>query len=176
MPVFSPERDILEKLARLSPEQWAGPTWRQLPTGVKATEPNTRGARWNPPGVQAIYMSLRPEVAKAEAMHRARVQPTRPSKSQQLHELRLRLSSVLDLTSEGTLEGLGLTREALIGLDMGATQAIGGAAEWLQHDGLLVPSVRADGSNLVVFPAKLGAAADLQIVQSKLISMDDQTT
>lgn len=175
MRAFSPERDTLEKLARLSPAPWSGPAWRQLPTGVRPSEPNTRGARWNPPGVQAIYTSVQPDVARAEALHRASLQPARPSKSHHLHELRLRLSSVRDLTAEGVLENLGLTRAALASLDMTMTQGVGGAAEWLQHDGLLVPSVRADGSNLVVFAAKLGADSDLVIVRSELITLERET-
>jgi RES domain-containing protein len=39
---------------------------------------NTRGARWNPPGVAAIYTSLARDGALAEAEYQIAVQPIRP--------------------------------------------------------------------------------------------------
>lgn len=42
---------------------------------------NTRGARWNPAGVAAIYTSLTREGVLAEAEHQIAIQPIRPRAS-----------------------------------------------------------------------------------------------
>ncbi len=38
------------------------------------------------------------------------------------------------------------------------------------HDGLLIPSARAQGTNLVIFPNRRDPAEELEIVDTELIS------
>jgi hypothetical protein len=48
-------------------------------------------------------------------------------------------------------------------------QRLGGAVEWLEHDGLLVPFARSSGVNLVIFTRKRGVGADFEIVGSDVL-------
>ncbi len=49
----------------------------------------------------------------------------------------------------------------------------GGAAAWLDRGGLLVPSARADGSNLAFLVGSLGLDDDLVIVGQEIV--EDRT-
>lgn len=71
---------------------------------------------------------------------------------------------MLDLTQPNTLSELDLTADALAADDMAACQQIGGAAAWLEHDGILVLSARSDATNLVVFPANCPPDASFEVV------------
>jgi hypothetical protein len=48
-------------------------------------------------------------------------------------------------------------------------QRVGGAIAWLGRDGLLVPSARADGVNLVIFPNQQKAEYEFRVVASEVI-------
>lgn len=128
------------------------------------TRPNTRGARWNPPDVAAIYTSLDRETAIAEGDHAMAIQPIRPRVSRQLYKVRVTLDSVVDLSDRKALVPLGVSEEELTSSDHSSCQAIGGAAYWLGRDGLLVPSARAPGTNLVVFADRMNVDAAIEIL------------
>jgi RES domain-containing protein len=113
---------------------------------------NSRGARWNPPETPAIYTSLTRETVLAEADYYINLQPFRPRAVRKIYRIDIALHSVLDLSSWESLASLGIDRSAFSALNYIGTQMIGGAAEWLKHDGILVPSARGPGINLVIFP------------------------
>ena len=115
--------------------------------------PNVRGARWNLPGVAALYASLSRATALAEADHQIALQPVRPRIARHLHELDVRLSRVADLTDPAVLERFGVTIEHLAELDFTPSQEVGAALAAAGYDGMLVPSARADGVNLVILGA-----------------------
>lgn len=125
---------------------------------------NTRGARWNPPGVAAIYTSLAREGALAEAEHQIAVQPSPPRARRTIYTLELTLASVLDLTDVEVLRTLGVGTSELKADDMTACRRLGGAAHWLERDGLLLPSARCSNTNLVIFPANRPHDARLEIL------------
>lgn len=52
--------------------------WRHMFGTHPPDQENTRGARWNPPGVVAIYVSRERHGAIAEGDHVIAVQPPRP--------------------------------------------------------------------------------------------------
>lgn len=115
---------------------------------------NAFGARWNPAGLEALYCSLDRDVALAEIGYLVKKQPVAVSSPMRITRLSVRLHKVVDLSSEGSLERLGHSI-ADVGLaDHRIPQHIGGAVAWLEFPGMLVPSVRAPGTNLVVFVAK----------------------
>jgi RES domain-containing protein len=116
---------------------------------------NVRGARWNPPQIPTIYTSLERHVAIAEGDYAISVQPRRPTAERRLYPIHVRLMSVIDLRDRPLLRELGIGEPELAGLDHTACRQLGGAVEWLQHDGLLVPSARAPGANLVIFMANM---------------------
>lgn len=134
------------------------------------TRANELGARWNPPGVPAIYCSLDRMTALAEGDYAVTVQPLRPTVKRTIYNLRIRMEKVLDLSSRSVLLDLGIGETELSNFDHASCQRIGGAAEWLEHDGLLVPSARSSGVNLVIFTRKQGAGADFEIIDSEVIT------
>lgn len=121
---------------------------------------NTTGARWNPAGVPAIYLSLTEQGATAEGDHAIAVQPLRPRVRRVLYPVQLTLANVLDLSDPGQVTDLtGLTAADITDDDHAKCREIGAAADWLEHDGLLVPSARSAANNLVVFPSHRPADA-----------------
>lgn len=169
METFEPDPNLLEALAGLKPSTWSGRVWRHTFADNPPDKANGRGARWNPPGTDALYASLERDTALAEAEHQLASQPIRPKAKRTIHQLHLGLSSVLDLTDPALLEGLGVDAAALSRVDFTACQMVGGAAAFLGHDGILVPSGRHPGVNLVVFISNQGADADLRVVDSEVI-------
>ncbi len=110
---------------------------------------NTRGARWNPPQVPAIYLALSRDVALAEAEFQMRSQPVRPKARRTIYRIKVRLSNVLEI-ADSRLRELGV--DDITAADHRACQRISGAVERMGSDGLIVSSARAKGSNLVIFP------------------------
>lgn len=115
---------------------------------------NTLGARWNPPGVAAIYSSLERETAGAEGAHLMSL--NNPTGRFQLGELTLQLERVVDLRTEERLASAQVTRENIESSDHTACRLIGSACAWLGMSGLLVPSARRwPTPNLVIYPHNL---------------------
>jgi RES domain-containing protein len=125
---------------------------------------NTRGARWNPSGVAAIYTSLSREGVLAEGEHQIAVQPIPPRARRTIYTLELTLTSILDLTDPETLQSLSVGPDELAADDMTACRQLGGAAHWLERDGLLLPSTRSSNTNLVIFPANRSHNARFEIL------------
>ncbi|HEV7765657.1 MAG TPA: RES family NAD+ phosphorylase, partial [Thermoanaerobaculia bacterium] len=58
----------------------------------------------------------------------------------------------IDLTGRDLLRRLGITDDVLVSADQAPCRLIGSAANWLGHDGILVPSARrVGGTNLVIY-------------------------
>lgn len=170
METFEPDAALLEALAGLKPSTWSGRVWRHAFADNPPDKANGRGARWNPPGTDALYLSLERETALAEAEHQMGVQPIRPTAKRTIYQLDLELSNVLDLTDFALLEGLGVDRAALSRIDFTACQRVGGAAAFLGHDGILVPSARHPGINLVVFTSNQQSDAELRVRDCEVIN------
>ena len=134
------------------------------PTGV-----NTSGARWNPAGVGAIYTALDRKTALAEGQHAVNVQPRRPYARRVLYQVEVAVVGLVDLAQAGALAAVGLTLADVHADDFEACQAVGGAAAWLGRGGLLVPSARSEGSNLVILVGDLGLDEDLGVVDREVV-------
>ncbi len=145
---------LLELLARLTPKEWEGEVFRHMFASYPPERENTSGARWNLPEVPAIYTSLEKDVVLAEAEHQIAMQPIRPKAKRTVYKIAVRLSSVLNISDPGTLDLLSIDANALKGPDLRACQMVGSCVERLGHDGLIVPSARANGLNLVIYPNK----------------------
>jgi RES domain-containing protein len=161
--------DLLKVLEALESQEWEGLVWRHMFGANPPSRANHLGARWNPPGVPAIYCSLDRATALAEGDYAVSVQPLRPTAKRTIYKLRVRLERVLDLSSGAALLDLGIGGDEISNDSHVACQRIGGAVEWLEHDGMLVPSARASGPNLVVFPRHRTATADFEIVDSEIV-------
>jgi RES domain-containing protein len=169
MATFQPDRAVLDLLAELPSIRWTGAVWRHTFADNPPDKANGRGARWNPPGTDALYVSVECETALAEADHQIAMQPVRPRAKRTIHRLEITLSNVLDLTDADLLDWLGIDSDALAALDFEACQKVGGAAARLGHDGILVPSARHAGTNLVVFVGNQHPDSDLRVVSSEVI-------
>lgn len=131
---------------------------------------NIRGARWNPPETPAIYTSLERTTALAEADYYIDLQPLRPRATRTIYTLSIALQSVLTLTDWSLLHAFGITEQTFSSQEYSATQIVGGAAEWLKHDGILVPSARAFGTNLVIFPNQQVATYRFEVKGSERVA------
>jgi RES domain-containing protein len=115
---------------------------------------NGFGARWNPERLEALYTSLEKNVALAEVRYLIGREPLPIHKPLVPHELIVKLHRVVDLSTDEALDKAELSRSMVIADDHSVPQLIGGAVARLGIPGLLVPSARADGTNLVVFVTK----------------------
>lgn len=163
--VYPPQ--LLDLLQQLEPVGWEGTAWRHM-LGIRpADTENTRGARWNPPEVAAIYTSLHRDGAVAEGSHALASQPLSPRVRRIVYEVHVTLNSVLDLTDSDTLSLLGVGTDELASDDMRACRDVGGAAAWLEHDGILVPSARSEVTNLVIYPANRAVSAAFDVIREE---------
>ena len=158
------DRKTIEAVERLHSAPWQGVVFRHMFADFPPERENSRGARWNPPETPAIYSSLERETALAEAAYYIALQPIRPRARRRIYRLNVALSSVIDLSDWDQLVTLGLSRGSLQSIDHADCQIIGGAVEWLRHDGLLVPSGRSEGTNLVIFPNRQGPDYEFEVL------------
>jgi RES domain-containing protein len=161
--------DLLDRLQAVEPAPWAGQVFRHMFGDYQPEAENTRGARWNPPGAAAIYTSLARGGALAEAEHQIAIQPVRPRARRTIYTLEVTLARVLDLTDTELLQNLGIGPAELTADDMNACRQIGGAAHWLERDGLLLPSARSPSTNLVIYPANRPDDARFEILDAEPI-------
>ena len=156
--------DLLDKLETIGGAPLSEEVFRIMRKGVRADRENTRGARWNPRETGCIYTSLLADTARAEVKYRLSVEPL-PIRSVEweLSRIAVSLDSVLNLSAPASLAIVGLSRAQLASDDYAATQLVGGAAALLGHDGLIVPSVRHSGRNLIIFPNNQGPGYEFEI-------------
>lgn len=160
---------ILDILQGLQAREWRGTVYRHMLANYPPDRDNTRGARWNPPGTAARYTSLEKETALAEAEYLLSSQGRRPRAVRTLYSISIQLLNVLDLTSRELLTRLGITGSRLRAADYSDCQAIGGAVAWLGHDGLLVPSARHAGTNLVIYPINTDPDMEFEVIDRDVL-------
>lgn len=164
-----PDGLISARLADIQPRRWVGEVWRHT-FGLSSPErTNLRGARWNPPSVEALYVSIDRETVVAEGDHLIASQPLRPSAARVIHRLHVTLEAVVDLTDPEVLASLGVLNEDLRSDDFRKCQAVGAAAAFLQLDGIVVPSARSPGHNIVILFSRAEAGPDIQVLDSEQI-------
>lgn len=156
--------DLLDAIEGLGAEVLDDVTvWRHMFNDNPPELSNTRGARWNPAGLAAIYTSQERDIAIAEGQHAIDSQPLRPRARRYIYELRVSAKKALRIT-ESDLSVLGLGFDDLDSSDFTACQHVAAHAAFLEHDALIVPSARADGSNVVIFVNELAADATFERV------------
>jgi RES domain-containing protein len=171
--IYPPE--MLDILQSAAVSAWEGTVYRHMFGSHRPARGNTTGARWNEPPLEAIYTSCERETALAEAEYSLAAQPLRPKAKRVLYTIRVSLKNVLDLTAPGFLDRLRITPAILQGDDHSPCRLIGNAANWLGHEGLLVPSARrAGGTNLVIYQQDL-STRDFEILVEEVIAVDERT-
>jgi RES domain-containing protein len=154
--------DFLEQRVR---EGWRREVWRIVLGDTDPLRPNERGARWNPPGVEALYCSLELETAQAEIDYLVSRQSI-PVRKRQAVRLKVELSRVVDLSDPAEIEEFGLTESDIPGGEHAKTQIVGRAVAWLGCGGLLVRSVRHVGTNLVIFTNRMDPKDSVELAES----------
>jgi len=130
------------------------------------------GGRWNAPGTfAAVYASLDPETALAEALARIRREglPDALAMPRTFLALEVRLERALDLSRGGLREPRRIARKEMVECDWlklqdsgreALTQAMGRASFRAGFDGILVPSAGGPGGvNLVAMPENFGTGS-----------------
>ena len=169
------DQDLLDALERLEAQSWEGEALRFVLGDTDPFQPNTRGARWNPPDTAALYTSLERTTVLAELDHVRYLQtPVLRRELFALHMIRTRVTKMLDLTDRALLGALGVGEAELSSDDQTECRRVGGAAAWLGHDGILVPSARADGMNLVVFVDTQHPDLPLELVSSERLGISSE--
>jgi RES domain-containing protein len=163
--VYPPQ--LLDRLQAVGGSPWSGRAFRHMFADYPPDAENTRGARWNPAEVAAIYTSLTRDGVLAEAEHQIALQPIPPRVQRTVYEIEIALANVLDLTDPQALDSIDLTVDDIAGDDMNACQQIGAAAAWLEHDGILVPSARSGATNLVILAANRQRDARFDVLASE---------
>ncbi len=85
--------------------------------------------------------------------------------------MRVRVARLLDLTQPGLLARLGASDDDLVSDEFTVCQAIGGAAAYLEVDGLLVPSTRSDGANLVILFVDTEPSPAVEVIETERLPM-----
>ena len=104
---------LLDTLESFEPQPYEGQAWRVTFHGQEPLRPNTRGARWNPKDVSALYMSTSAERVGAEFQHLIDLQPSRPDLTATEYIFKVTLTRVLDLTAPARVRALGLEMDAI---------------------------------------------------------------
>ena len=89
------------------------------------------------------------------------------------HTLSVTLASVADLRDLATLESNDITSDMMMGEDLSVPQLVGGAVNWLQCAGMLIPSARDAGDNLVIFVNNMGPTDVIDPVSEEVYSPTD---
>lgn len=105
-------------------------------------------SRQSTPALNRQYASLKSNITLANSHD-----PVRPDLRRTLYQIKVSLSAVLDLGPLlSAMAEMGIDHAHLHADDMRISQGIGRLATWLGCDGLLAPSARAVGTNLVIYP------------------------
>ena len=163
------DRELLDALDALDGVAFAGDVWRVTRTGRDVSRGSNANGRWSPPGeFEAVYTSLDRDGALAEVGHRLSLEPVWPSRIEHtLHRIDLHLDRTLRLADLSRLADLGVDSGRYGSYDYRVTQAVASAAHFLEFDGLMVPSARYGGGNMVIFPDRIGPGYRFEVLETE---------
>jgi hypothetical protein len=166
------DRAILDALEAILPEPFEGQVWRITRQQREALRGSNANGRWSMPGgPDVLYTSLKREGALAEIGYRLSLEPIWPSRLRhEIHLIDVQIEKALRFADVTKLAPLGVDVAKYESFDYDATQAIAAAANFLELDGLIVPSARAECSNLVIFLDR--APLHLEVKRTELVDWD----
>src|SRR5262245_22079738 len=149
--------DVLDSLPR---EEFEGSGWGIVREGRDPLQGAPSGARWDPGTFDVLYAALERDGALSEIHFHLSRQPVLPSNIRFLpFEIMVRVRDVLRLPDMVSLEKFGIDHGRFPELQYARSQEIGDAAQFLGFSGLIVPSARWGGLNLVLFTDQLSPQA-----------------
>jgi len=163
------DRAVLDALEAIDPEGFDGKVWRVTRKSREPLRGSAAHGRWSPGGeFEVLYASLERQGALAEIGYRLSLEPVWPSLIEhRIHTIDARTERTLRFANVDSLAPLGVDVATYESFDYTATQAVAAAAHFLEFDGLLVPSARANCTNLVVFLDRVAAAGRLELTASE---------
>ena len=156
---------LIDALEDRATEVFLGDVWRVTRAGRDALMGSTAPGRWSPGEDRPVlYTSLERKGALAEIGFRLSLEAVWPSRlMHEIHCVKAQTSRTLRFADVTALVPLGVDPARWQGFGYEASQAIAAAAHFLEFDGLIVPSARADCANLVVFQGNQGPACVLSV-------------
>jgi RES domain-containing protein len=165
--------DLLDALDAYEGVVYESDVWRIVREGRDVLLGYPSKARWDSGRFDVIYTALQREGALAEVYFHLSRQPVFPSQIKSvLSRISVATRRTLNLVDLAAVEALGVLPEHYSGLDYVRTQEIGDAANFLGFDGILAPSARWAGQNLVLFTNRFDAD-DLVIVEQETVDWAD---
>jgi RES domain-containing protein len=155
--------EILDALDSFTGAPFNSEVWRVTWSSRNPLAGGTGGGRWSPPNkFEALYTSVQPDGALAEAYYHLSRAPVFSSSSMKINQIEVQLDNVLSL-DVGQLNELGLEDPLASRIDVALTQPISEAAHLLDYQGLLVPSARFDCINLVIFLDRIDSERQIKL-------------
>jgi hypothetical protein len=158
--------DVLDTAANFEP--FEGEVWRIVTSGRNPLRGSSANGRWSGDRhYEVLYTSFERRGALAEIGFRLSLEPIWPSRLEHdLCRIKVHADSILRLSDFALLERLGVNVTRYQSFDYSQTQAIASAVHFLEFDGLIVPSARADCENLVLF---LDRVTNLEVVSNERV-------
>jgi len=165
------DRELLDILDNLEPETLSCTAWRTTWKGRDPLLGGKGGGRWSPRNdIEALYTSLDKDVSLAELYYHLSRAPVFSSRVVLINELFVDSVEVLNLSDDEVLNSLGVPDAKSNNIDYSLTQAIGAAANFLEYQGILVPSARREGINLMLFPDRLDMDNSIKVINEEDIN------
>ena len=169
--------DLLEHLERCVQQAFVGTVYRVVWAERSPLQGSSvaRG-RWNSPdsGFEVLNTSLEAEGAAAEFEAFWSLFEQRPDRTALNWKLRVRLRRVINMDFE-SLEELGVQRTEYTSRQYVRTREISDGLNYLGCDGLIVPSARYDGENLIVYMQNLNRDCLLEEEEPSTFTWSDST-
>ena len=158
--------ELLSAIDSLVGQEFHKSVWRITWASRNPLAGNSGGGRWSPDGdIEALYTSLDADGALAEAYYHLSRAPVMSSSHMLLNHLRVTLKNVLVLDAT-QLNAPGIMDPMTQRLDIYPSQAVGEAAFILDYQGLIVPSLRSEYSNLILFIERIDLNEDIEFVEA----------
>lgn len=148
--------EIVDTLDSMKPDEYSGSIWRTTWQGRSPLLGGTGGGRWSPSGgFETLYTSFEKDTSISELHYHLSQAPVFSSSNVEIWELVIHKLQILDLTTNSALKKLQIDARNHRKDQLFRCQQIGGAAYFLGHQGILVPSYRRPGINCVIFSERL---------------------
>lgn len=161
---------LLDAIEGFGDIAFQGSLYRHISAGRDPLAPSRAGGRWAPPGeFPILYTATRADIALAEWAYLRAQTSLPPSTPRQLWRIEAKVARVLDLTSSERLRKLDIDPNNFADAAL-ACAAAGRAANFLGFKGILAPSARAPGANVMILFDNLEASDVLTALDFKEIA------
>lgn len=155
-----PASNLVDAVDRLEPIAYTGEVFRHVASGrhpLSGAGARSVGGRWNPPqSFATLYLAESNATVEAEFRRMAERQDLALEQflPRRIYRIDVELQAVVDITQPASLAP-ALAKLDLSSEDLGATQAVGEAAQYLGREAILAPSATGTGLVLAVFIDRL---------------------